>query len=257
MSWLFPLAEYEHELPKPPHPGAFGVERKHHHHEGVDLYCPYGTPVRAVEDGKVVAVEPFTGPMAGSPWWLDTMCVMVEGDSGVVCYGEIEPDRDMEVGVEVPAGRRIGEVRRVLRKDKGRPTSMLHFELYRSGVVEPVDWPAGTVWPDGLLDPTKLLEAALRPHKSDEIDRLLEVLERADAAVVAAQRAVVAAQRTAGSIRHQITQALATLLDMDPISVELGSWDCEHSPTGKCVYDLHSDMGDDECLYCGEPDERK
>lgn len=44
-----------------------------------------------------------------------------------------------------------------------------------------------------------------------------------------------------------------------------GTWDCPDSPTGKCVYDLNQDhknpdhdtMGEDECLFCGEPDERK
>jgi hypothetical protein len=28
------------------HPGAFGIERHQHVHTGVDLYAPYGCPVR-------------------------------------------------------------------------------------------------------------------------------------------------------------------------------------------------------------------
>lgn len=40
-------------------------------------------------------------------------------------------------------------------------------------------------------------------------------------------------------------------------NLSFGSWECEESPTGQCVYDMDSDMGDDECLYCGGPDERK
>lgn len=40
-------------------------------------------------------------------------------------------------------------------------------------------------------------------------------------------------------------------------NLSFGDWDCVESPTGQCVYDLDSDMGDDDCLYCHGPDERK
>jgi hypothetical protein len=40
-------------------------------------------------------------------------------------------------------------------------------------------------------------------------------------------------------------------------SLDRGYWDCEDSPTGNCWYDLKSPMGDDECLFCHGPDERK
>ncbi len=33
-----------------------------------------------------------------------------------------------------------------------------------------------------------------------------------------------------------------------------GSWDCEDSPTGKCVYTQYAF---DDCIFCGGPDERK
>lgn len=35
------------------------------------------------------------------------------------------------------------------------------------------------------------------------------------------------------------------------------SWKCETSPIGHCVYDLDEDPCEDECLYCGDPRERK
>ncbi len=81
------------EIPLKPHPGAFGVLRKHHTHEGVDLYATEGEAVYAVEKGVVIAVEDFTGPKAGSPWWLDTQSVLIEGAVGVVCYGELIASR--------------------------------------------------------------------------------------------------------------------------------------------------------------------
>ena len=125
-------------LPLRPHPGAFGVQRQHHVHEGVDLYCEPGTPVFAVEAGVVVRVMPFTGPRAGLPWWLDTQAVMVEGPSGVVLYGEIEAS--VAEGAYVEGGQQLGQVTRVLRHDKGRPLSMLHLELHEPGTRSAPEW---------------------------------------------------------------------------------------------------------------------
>lgn len=139
-------------LPVAPHPGAFGVARRHHCHEGVDLYCPDGTIVSAVEDGLVVRVIPFTGPKAASPWWHDTHAVLVEGASGVVLYGEIAPD--VEEGARVFAGQPVGRIVQVLREDKGRPMSMLHLELHSAGTRDCYEWTDATGKPPSLQDPT-------------------------------------------------------------------------------------------------------
>lgn len=149
------MAEGETALPLPPHPGAYGVARKNHIHEGVDFYCASGTPVSAVEDGEVVAVIDFTGPTAGSPWWHDTRAVMVEGGSGVVLYGEIDPC--IKTGDTVKAGEVLGHVVQVLREDKGRPMSMLHLELHRAGTRDCYEWAPGDAAPDSLRDPTPCL----------------------------------------------------------------------------------------------------
>lgn len=142
-------------LPLPPHPGSFGFTRRHHTHEGVDLYAPVGTPVMCVEDGVVVKVEDFTGPAAKTPWWLDTKAVFVEGESGVVVYGEIEPFDAIAVGVGVIAGQQIGKVVAVLKKDKGRPGAMLHIELHAPGTREAPAWEDRR--PTSLRDPTEWL----------------------------------------------------------------------------------------------------
>ncbi len=126
-------------LPLGGHLGAFGVARKHHVHEGVDLYCPAGTPVHAVEDGVVVAIIPFTGSKAMSPWWHDTDAILIEGATGVVVYGEVETFFD--VGDKVHAGEFIATVRTVLKIDKGRPMSMLHLELHEHGARDAPEWP--------------------------------------------------------------------------------------------------------------------
>lgn len=149
-------------IPLPPHPGAFGVVRKFHTHEGVDLYCNEGAPVRALESGRIVAIENFTGPAAGSPWWLDTKSVLVEGEAGVVCYGEISPESSLAVGDMVRRGQFLGAVTQVLAKDKGRPRSMLHVELHIAGTTSTKEWRNGEPRPVSLRDPTELLIEAAR-----------------------------------------------------------------------------------------------
>ena len=42
-----------------------------------------------------------------------------------------------------------------------------------------------------------------------------------------------------------------------PRRLSYGSWDCEKSPTGSCVYNTDMDPAHDECLFCREPEERK
>jgi hypothetical protein len=37
----------------------------------------------------------------------------------------------------------------------------------------------------------------------------------------------------------------------------IGSWDCESSPYGHCIFDHENDPAHDHCLFCGGPDERK
>ena len=37
----------------------------------------------------------------------------------------------------------------------------------------------------------------------------------------------------------------------------IGDWDCKDSPIGLCIYDHMIDQCLDNCLFCGQPDERK
>lgn len=159
MVWKNPLPN-PLDVPDGDHPGAFGIQRKYDRHTGVDLYSERGVVVRAVEEGEVVAIFPFTGPEAESPWWLPTFAVMVEGVSGVVLYGEIEPVTTIWVGRRIKAGADIGHILPVLRHDKGKPTCMLHLELYVHGTRDAVWWRGGEK-PESLLDPTELLKSCV------------------------------------------------------------------------------------------------
>lgn len=133
--------------------GTFGAVRKHDIHTGIDLYCKPGTRVFAIEDGVIVSIEDFTGQNAGSPWWNDTKAVLVEGKHGVICYGEIEPTLGLYVGYNLKEGMIVGRVLKVLKKNKGKPMSMLHLELYKHGTTKTVWWQHGQPKPDELLDP--------------------------------------------------------------------------------------------------------
>lgn len=158
MTWCWPLFGVAPEFPDAP--GCFGSVRKHDVHTGVDLYAPEGSPVLAVEDGVVVAIEKFTGPSAGSPWWNDTMAVLIEGETGVVCYGEIKLATGIREASRVSRGDVVGYVLTVLSKDKGRPRSMLHIELYDMGVRASPIWLLDEERPRGLRDPTGYLHRA-------------------------------------------------------------------------------------------------
>lgn len=74
-------------------------------------------------------------------------------------------------GAELQVGEVVGTVATVLAKDKGRPMSMLHLELYKPGTREFVEWKVEEAAPDGLshraappgglLDPTPFLLGAM------------------------------------------------------------------------------------------------
>lgn len=149
--------ETDTEIPIGEHLGAYAVERRHHVHEGIDLYAPVGEKVYAVEDGEIIKIDYFTGKEANSDWWLTTKAICVEGESGVIVYGEIIERDGLKEGDKVKAGEYIGNVLRVLVHDKGRPTSMLHFELRSHGAKEDITWYPDGVKPEHLKDPTNLL----------------------------------------------------------------------------------------------------
>lgn len=163
--WLWPIVNATPLLPDCP--GSFGAKRKFDVHSGVDLYCEPGAQIVAVEDGRVVCVEQFTGQLVASgptSFWNNTMAVLVQGESGVVVYGEIAPA--VSVGKQVFRGDIIGHVVPVLKRFKGRPTSMLHVELIDPEVAGFYQDPNWNHWghdkpcPAGLIDPTPFLREA-------------------------------------------------------------------------------------------------
>jgi hypothetical protein len=155
----FPLNNYLHKLPTSEEAGGFGYVRKFDVHTGVDLYCAEGDEVYAMEDGKIVNIEKFTGEWAGSPWWNDTEAILIEGESGVILYGEIIVSDVIRKNKVVKEGELLGKIKPVLKKNKGVVPSinMLHIELYKKNTTESVWWKIVSEKPDNLLDITILL----------------------------------------------------------------------------------------------------
>jgi phosphopantothenoylcysteine decarboxylase len=170
LRWVFPLILCE-GIPTNPHPGAFGYPRRETRHTGVDMYCEDGAIVIAVEDGVIVGHELFTGAGDNSPWWEETWCVLIEGASGVVVYGELK-QWNWKIGESVKQGCSIGEVKRVIKPGRERPDipghkpAMLHLELYPHGHRA-----ASNGFEPFLMDPTQyLLKACAAPYKTYQYD---------------------------------------------------------------------------------------
>lgn len=183
INWLFPLNNKmigstedsfsyldfdwtkEVQIPINSHVGAFGTRRKHDVHKGIDLYANVNEEVYAVENGEIVDICPFTGEVAGFPWWENTWGVYIKGKSGIVVYGEILPWDKLKIGSEIRRGQFVGNVLRVLKKDNGRPSSMLHLELHDINHIHTEQWEIGKEKPIGVLNPTNYLLSAINADK--------------------------------------------------------------------------------------------
>jgi len=162
--WPVPKS-YSRKVPKDGGRGAFKINDYYRKlkiwHTGIDIICPPGSEVLAVEDCKVLQIGQFTGA-PDSPQYRKTWFVMVENSGNVAVYGELRKPR-LAVGRKVKTGNMLGFIamvewaRNSLDKN-GRST--LHFELYKKGTRTIVDWwPKSRPKPSRLLDPTKYLEA--------------------------------------------------------------------------------------------------
>lgn len=169
LSWVCPLRQSTKPfIPTGTHPGAFGAVRKHDVHCGVDLYTKNGTNVYSMEAGKVVEISPYTGRLANSPWWNDTLVVKVEGPTGIISYGEINPSPWLRVGEYIKRESYIGDVEQVLPDNKLRKDipnhscSMLHIELHNHGYIhKDMIWTLKEDKPKVLEDCTSFLTEAI------------------------------------------------------------------------------------------------
>jgi len=154
---MFPLSKRV-DIPRAGHPGSFGFRRKNHIHEGIDLYGNPGDPVYAIQSGYVLTSYPFTGEQVGMPWWHNTDAIAIADENGTWVYGEMEVER-LTPGTYVNEGDIVGYLKTVLKKDKGRPMTMLHIERWKPEYIpHTMLWQLDQPQPDFLIDPTELLE---------------------------------------------------------------------------------------------------
>lgn len=143
----------------------FGAVRKYDIHTGIDLFTNIVEPVYAMTDSLVVQVGWFTGidAVPESPWWNPTKYVICQtqynNDILYFLYGEISTS--LEVGQYLKAGDLIGNVLEVLKNNKGLPTSMLHFEVYKSLPERPLFWYHNQEKPVILMNPEPFISEAL------------------------------------------------------------------------------------------------
>jgi hypothetical protein len=172
--WLFPLDDCS-GIPINFHPGAFGFKRRKNFHTGVDLYTKPLEPVYACEDGVIIKIDQFTGKALGMDWWLDTWAIMVEGESGVINYGEVTKPDHLFVGSKVSTGDYLSYVLPVVKEGRERPDIeghsryMLHIELYKHGTSDFAQTEFAHWHPNrdpNLLDPTSfIIDSFGRPTK--------------------------------------------------------------------------------------------
>lgn len=157
-SIFLPSYASQTEIALAPHPGSFGFVRKNHTHEGVDLYCEEGDFIYCAEEGIFQGYCLFTGEEVGSPWWNTTYSAIIKHKDFVGVYGELIPIApNVPTGYPVNPGYILGMAVPVLKKNKGRPMTMLHFEMYNEDITECADWKPNTPQPSNLLDPTQYL----------------------------------------------------------------------------------------------------
>lgn len=122
---------------------------------GIDLTCGPNFSVHAVESGTVVSIETFFDNKR-KPWVSSSKALLISGRSGVVCYGNINPDANLKVGSKVFRGDSIGFVTPFFSKPSkaNYGETRLRIELYRQGTNRRPTWHANNHGgPKNLLNP--------------------------------------------------------------------------------------------------------
>ena len=56
---------------------------------------------------------------------------------------------------------------------------------------------------------------------------------------------------------YKIDELATSVMPEFSFEHKIGTWECEDSPLGLCVYNHFEDRCWDNCLFCHQPDERK
>ena len=123
-------------------------------HAGVDLYAAPGEQIVALDDGIFLN---YASGYVG----LDAM-VIQHGPVNVL-YGEFVAVKGLKNGDPISAGQNLGTIVNSLGTSAGAVlSSMLHLETWEGFIPKAfTPWYSTNPMPQGLLDPTKMLERTL------------------------------------------------------------------------------------------------
>lgn len=150
-SWSLPIGKY--------HSSGFGSRKSNgKFHTGVDIQCEPEQQVVSMEYGVVVDIQPFIKAKESNNV-RKTKTIFVEGATGVIVYGNVIYDSNLEIDQEVEAGQPIGKTVNIYRnKSNKHNVCYLHIEWYEPGTRKRVNWNPNYPKPEHLWDPsTKLL----------------------------------------------------------------------------------------------------
>ena len=207
---------------------SFGADRKGRLHAGCDIGAAHGTPVVAIEGGKVIerGTKPF---ISGTQLYA----IAIKHDSGFVArYTEINGiPVDLQKNSTVAAGQQLGYVQQAGK------LSMLHFELYRGNGSGSLSVPYGKAPKgkkpdnytesekqairtagylpmygrrDDILDPREFLLALEKKSEVSALDYIKGSLNGLGAATV-----VDTAQSIASSVYKGLSSAFDDVLALD------------------------------------------
>lgn len=118
---------------------------------------------------------------------------------------------------------------------------------------------------DGLVQPKKIWSKSLNPIKPKDVDLEIKYnyklsceeeirLSILNSQIDKAKKLVNKLESKKSKLENEILDEV--IKDFDYESIYEGDyWDCHLSPLGHCIYT--DDFGEPECIFCGEPEERK
>ena len=117
-------------------------------HAGIDLYPVKGagTPIKAIQDGRVIRIAPFYKRRNGEV----TYAVLVDHGEYVANYAELRRPT-LSAGAIVRKKQTLGFL---------SGTKQLHFELYSPGTEQWLSW--NEIMPPNLIDPTDMMMRAFK-----------------------------------------------------------------------------------------------
>lgn len=155
--WSSPLPNSSVRVPLGAgHVNGFGGKRRNGFNTGIDLLCDAYQPVASVEAGTIVAIVNFSKKGKTKPWINTSRALLIEGDSGVVCYGNVKPNSKLKVGSFVSKGQVVGKVIPIYKNKKNR-VCKLKLEWYTHGTRRRSSWNFNKDIPGNLLNPTHML----------------------------------------------------------------------------------------------------